>query len=124
MNVFDKKIFFKREGLRHWHLGCEERYHECVGQRRCSIQEAKLKVMGLEIVRSSTPLSSEGMVERGSQSVSQSRRKDLQNYVEETWQKFKELHQRTLFLVGATTLIDMFPVRQFIPRELRCTLEV
>ena len=60
-------------------------------------KEAKLKVMGLEIVRSSTPRPvREWLKEAVSLCLNQDE-KDLQNYVEETWQKFKELRQRTLF---------------------------
>ena len=71
--------------------GCEEKIcHECVGQRRCSIQGSKLKVMGLEIVRSSTPAPVTGMVERVVSLCLNQDEKDLQNYVEETWEKFKE----------------------------------
>tara|TARA_B100000085_G_scaffold284749_1_gene318660 strand:- start:53 stop:2278 length:2226 start_codon:yes stop_codon:yes gene_type:complete len=116
MNVFDKKIFFKREGIADTGIWvAKKRYAMNVWDNEgVRYKEAKLKVMGLEIVRSSTPAPvREWLKEAVSLCLNQDE-KDLQNYVEETWQKFKELPPEDIAFPRGCNNIDRYVSRETV----------
>jgi len=116
MNVFDKKIFFKREGIADTGIWvAKKRYAMNVWDNEgVRYKDAKLKVMGLEIVRSSTPAPvREWLKEAVSLCLNQDE-KDLQNYVEETWQKFKELPPEDIAFPRGCNNIDRYVSRETV----------
>lgn len=91
MNVFDKKIDFKREAIADTGIWvAKKRYAMNVWDNEGVLyKEPKLKVMGLEIVRSSTPAPVRSWLKEAVALCLVADEKELQTYVEETWQKFK-----------------------------------
>jgi DNA polymerase elongation subunit (family B) len=93
MNVFDKKIDFKREAIADTGIWvAKKRYAMNVWDNEgVRYKEAKLKVMGLEIVRSSTPAPVRSWLKEAVALCLVADEKELQTYVEETWQRFRSM---------------------------------
>lgn len=93
MNVYDKKIDFKREAIADTGIWvAKKRYAMNVWDNEGVLyKEAKLKVMGLEIVRSSTPAPVRSWLKEAVSICLIADEKELQEYVEKTWQKFKDM---------------------------------
>ena len=93
MNVFDKKIDFKREAIADTGIWvAKKRYAMNVWDNEGVLyKEPKLKVMGLEIVRSSTPAPVRSWLKEAVALCLVADEQELQDYVEETWQKFRSL---------------------------------
>ena len=92
-NAFDEKIFFKREAIADTGIFvAKKRYalnvYDNEGVRYA---EPKLKVMGLEIVRSSTPAPVRQYLRDAVKLCLASGESALQDYVESVWQEFKEM---------------------------------
>ena len=93
MNAYDEKIFFKREAIADTGIWiAKKRYalnvYDNEGVR---YKEPKLKVMGLEIVRSSTPAPVRKSLKEAVRLCLVSDENDLQDFVEKTWQAFKKM---------------------------------
>ena len=93
MNAFDEKIFFKREAIADTGIWiAKKRYalnvYDNEGVR---YTEPKLKVMGLEIVRSSTPAPVRKSLKEAVRLCLTAEETDLQEFVDATWQAFKDM---------------------------------
>ena len=93
MNAFEEKIFFKREAIADTGIWiAKKRYalnvYDNEGVR---YEEPKLKVMGLEIVRSSTPAPVRQSLRDAVSLCLSGDENKLQNFVEESWQDFKSM---------------------------------
>lgn len=92
-NAFEEKIVFKREVIADKGIWvAKKRYalnvYDNEGVR---YKEPKLKVMGLEIVRSSTPAPVRASLREAVKLCLTAKEDTLQNFVERTWQEFKEM---------------------------------
>tara|TARA_R110002167_G_scaffold28308_4_gene95430 strand:- start:20295 stop:22262 length:1968 start_codon:yes stop_codon:yes gene_type:complete len=93
MNVFQPKIDFKREAIADVGIWvAKKRYAMNVWDNEgVRYKEAKLKVMGLEIVRSSTPAPVRDSLRSAVRLCLDKNEKELQAMVEETWQAFRKM---------------------------------
>lgn len=92
-NAFEEKIFFKREAIADRGIWvAKKRYalnvYDNEGVR---YTEPQLKVMGLEIVRSSTPGPVRKSLKEAVRICLTGDEKQLQTFVEDTWNKFKAM---------------------------------
>ena len=92
-NAFDEKIFFKREAIADTGIWiAKKRYAMNVyDDEGVRYTEPKLKVMGLEIVRSSTPGPVRKTLKEAVSLCLNGSETDLQDYVENCWQEFKAM---------------------------------
>jgi DNA polymerase elongation subunit (family B) len=92
-NAFDEKIFFKREAIADTGIWiAKKRYALNVFDNEgVRYTEPKLKVMGLEIVRSSTPGPVRKTLKQAVSLCLSGNETDLQDYVEDCWQEFKAM---------------------------------
>ena len=116
MNVFDKKIVFKREGIADTGIWvAKKRYAMNVWDNEgVRYKEPKLKVMGLEIVRSSTPAPVREWLKDAVSLCLNRDEKDLQDYVQETWEKFKELPPEDIAFPRGCNNIDRYVSRETV----------
>lgn len=116
MNVFDKKIDFKREAIADTGIWvAKKRYAMNVWDNEGVLyKEPKLKVMGLEIVRSSTPAPVRSWLKEAVALCLVADEKELQTYVEETWQKFKELPPEDIAFPRGCNNIDRYVSRETV----------
>ena len=106
-NAFDKKIYFKREAIADRGIWvAKKRYalnvYDNEGVR---YQEPKLKVMGLEIVRSSTPAPVRESLRSAVKLCLTSDEQALQDFVESNWQEFRQMEvEKIAFPRGCNNL--------------------
>jgi len=106
-NAFDKKIYFKREAIADRGIWvAKKRYalnvYDNEGVR---YQEPKLKVMGLEIVRSSTPAPVRESLRSAVRLCLTSDEQALQDFVESNWQEFRQMEvEKIAFPRGCNNL--------------------
>ena len=123
MNVFEPKIFFKREAIADTGIWvAKKRYAMNVWDNEgVRYKTPKLKVMGLEIVRSSTPAPIRESLKEAVSLCLNAGEKELQNFVEESWQASEKWNQNKWhFPVDVTTLVSIHLVKRCTPRELQC----
>jgi DNA polymerase elongation subunit (family B) len=77
-------------------------------------KEPKLKVMGLEIVRSSTPAPVRVWLKEAVALCLARDEKDLQDYVQETWEKFKDLPPEDIAFPRGCNNIDRYRSRETV----------
>lgn len=116
MNVFDKKIVFKREGIADTGIWvAKKRYAMNVWDNEgVRYKEPKLKVMGLEIVRSSTPAPVRSWLKEAVSLCLSGGEKELQDYVEETWQKFRIMPPEDIAFPRGCNNIDKYVSRETV----------
>lgn len=92
-NAFEQKIFFKREAIADRGIWvAKKRYALNVSDNEgVRYAEPKLKVMGLEIVRSSTPAPVRESLRKAVKLCLETDEQTLQNFVAENWDAFKKL---------------------------------
>jgi DNA polymerase elongation subunit (family B) len=106
-NAFDKKIYFKREAIADKGIWvAKKRYalnvYDNEGVR---YQDPKLKVMGLEIVRSSTPAPVRESLRSAVRLCLTSDEQALQDFVESNWQEFRQMEvEKIAFPRGCNNL--------------------
>ena len=116
MNVFDKKIDFKREAIADTGIWvAKKRYAMNVWDNEGVLyKEPKLKVMGLEIVRSSTPAPVRSWLKEAVALCLVADEQELQDYVEETWQKFKNMPPEDIAFPRGCNNIDKYVSRETV----------
>jgi len=116
MNVFDKKIDFKREAIADTGIWvAKKRYAMNVWDNEGVLyKEPKLKVMGLEIVRSSTPAPVRSWLKEAVALCLVADEKELQDYVEETWQKFKNMPPEDIAFPRGCNNINKYVSRETV----------
>jgi len=92
-NAFEKKIFFKREVIADKGVFvAKKRYAlNVLDDEGLRLKDPKLKVMGLEIVRSSTPGPVRESLKEAVRLVLTSGEEELHNYIEKTKAEFKSM---------------------------------
>jgi DNA polymerase elongation subunit (family B) len=116
MNVFDKKIDFKREAIADTGIWvAKKRYAMNVWDNEGVLyKEPKLKVMGLEIVRSSTPAPVRSWLKEAVALCLVADEQELQDYVEETWQKFRGLPPEDIAFPRGCNNINKYMSRETV----------
>jgi DNA polymerase elongation subunit (family B) len=92
-NAFEQKIFFKREAISERGIWvAKKRYAMNVSDNEgVRYKEPKLKVMGLEIVRSSTPAPVRESLRQAVSLILSTDEKTLQSFVAKNWEEFSKL---------------------------------
>ena len=92
-NAFEKKIFFKREVIADKGVFvAKKRYAlNVLDDEGLRLKDPKLKVMGLEIVRSSTPGPVRDSLKEAVRLVLTSEEEELHDYIEKTKAEFKDM---------------------------------
>ncbi len=116
MNVFQPKIEFKREAISDSAIWvAKKRYAMNVWDNEgVRYKTPKLKVMGLEIVRSSTPAPIRESLREAVALCLNEGEKELQNFVEESWQSFKKMTPEEMAFPRGCNNIEKYSSRETV----------
>ena len=96
----NKKMIMKRERYRRtWYLDCKEALYSFNVWNSEGVQynEPKLKMMGIEAVKSSTPAPCRQMIKDGLKLMMNGTEEDVINFIDESRKKFKQLPPEKYF---------------------------
>ena len=116
MNVFQPKIDFKREAIADTGIWvAKKRYALNVWDNEgVRYHEPHLKVMGLEIVRSSTPAPVRSSLKKAVELCLNKDEKELQDFVENTWQAFSKMTPEEIAFPRGCNNIDKYSSRETV----------